>query len=117
MFGDIYIGGHFSVAAIFLWLMREKSPQKDFRKLHKAPLVIVLNILLCSFDVNISVVALMSQTRDKSDANQTCCIVCSMSSLWVHCPACTVDTLDVVRTGDHAETISEIHGVTPSITF
>ena len=40
------------LAAIFLWVVREE----DFRKSHKSPFVVVLNITMCSLDVNISVV-------------------------------------------------------------
>ena len=39
----------------FLALVREKAT-KDLRTLHKSPFVVVLNITLCSLDVNISAV-------------------------------------------------------------
>ena len=48
-FCNIYIG------AIF-WLFWERKATKHLRKSHKSPFVIVLNITLCSFDININAV-------------------------------------------------------------
>ena len=50
LFCFIYIVGHFSVA-------REgEKPLEDLRNFHKSPFVVVLNIMVCSFDVKISVI-------------------------------------------------------------
>ena len=45
MFGNIYIGGHFS------WLTKEN----DLRKSQRSLLVVIVNIMLCLLNVNISV--------------------------------------------------------------
>ena len=51
-----------------LWLARERKLQKDLRKRHRSPLVVALNVLLCSLDANISVVAPLPRTKDRSGA-------------------------------------------------
>ena len=45
--------GHLYWRPFFLALVREKAT-KDLRKSHKSPFVVVLNITLCSLDVNIN---------------------------------------------------------------
>ena len=57
-FGNIYTGGHFSVA-------REGESHKDMRKSHKSLFVVVLNITLCSLDVNISAVHTTALDKEK----------------------------------------------------
>ena len=54
----MYIVGH------FLWLARGRKLQKDLRKRHRSPLVVALNVPLCSLDANISVVAPLPRTKE-----------------------------------------------------
>ena len=49
---------------LFLAFVKEES-HKDFRKSHKSPFVVVLNITLCSLDVNIS--AVRTTASDKGE--------------------------------------------------
>ena len=56
-FGGHYIVGH------FLWLARGRKLQKDLRKRHRSPLVIALNVPLCSLDANISVIRTIASDK------------------------------------------------------
>ena len=41
---------------IYIYIYIGRKPQADVRKLHKSPFFVVLNIMLCSLDVNINFV-------------------------------------------------------------
>ena len=76
-FHIIYIGGQFSVAC----------EEKDVRKSHKSPFIIVINIMMCSLDVNFSVVH--ATASDKGQERRqvwervvsfAACLVCGLSA-------------------------------------
>ena len=58
----------FILVAFFLGSCEGESPIK-LRKSQKSPFVFVLNITLCSLDVNICIVRTAAPIRDRSDAN------------------------------------------------
>ena len=59
--GNILHSVTFILVAIFLWLMREK----DLRKSHKSLSVVVLNVMMCSLDVNVNVSVVRTTALDK----------------------------------------------------
>ena len=73
----------FNLKYLFCGSWRRK-PQKDLRKSHKSPFVVVLNTM-CSLGVNISVVRTTALDKGQEQAYLwvTWRIICSMSSLWV----------------------------------
>ena len=85
-FGSVYICGH------FLWIVRVK-PQKDLTKSHKSSFVVVLNTMLCSLEVSISLSALVPRTRDRSNANLG---KCALS--FAACSVCSFPTFNLCST-------------------
>ncbi len=46
-----------------MWLARGRNLQKDLRKPHRSPLVVALNVPLCSLHANISVVRTIASDK------------------------------------------------------
>ena len=74
-----------------LWLARGRKLQKDLRKRHRSPLVVALNVPLCSWDAKISVVAPLPQTKDRSGAKLrkrtvsfAACSICGLPTFYLH---------------------------------
>ena len=74
-----------------LWLARGRKLQKDLRKRHRSPLVVALNVPLCSLDANISVVAPLPRTKDWSGAKLrkrtvsfAACSICGLPTFYLH---------------------------------
>ena len=80
-FGNIYIGDHFSV-------VRE---EKDLRKSHKLPFVVVLNIVMCTLDVDISVVCTTASDKGQDQPKLGKCTVSSAP-----CSVCGISTTGVI---------------------